>query len=182
MRNPDKTKIIIPKLRIFPKLLLFFLALSIIPLIILGYIANKDSAFTGLESIKITQRMGERNLQSAKEIGKHAIDDSVRQLDEKSTESIEQRTMDLSLTIADFLYERDRDILMLSAFKPDPAKYLEVYLSSDKTVIIPGPWPPKTLRHLTGKILKIRHLGNTGRQSILLRHLKHFTKKSPISI
>lgn len=152
MRNPDKTRIIIPTLRIFPKLLLSFLALSIIPLIILGYTANKDSEFTGLESIKIAQRMGERNLQSAKEIGKRAIDDSVRQLDEKSTESIEQRTMDLALTIADFLYERDRDILMLSAFKPDPAKYLEVYLSSNKTVIIPGPWPPKTLPKNTAPI------------------------------
>lgn len=141
MRNSDKKKTKIPKLKIFPRLVLSFLALSIIPLIILGYIANKDMEATGLESINITQRMGERNLQSAREIGKRAIDDSVRQLDEKSTESIEQRTMDLARSIADFLYERDKDILMLAAFKPDPAKYLEVYRSSSKDVIMPDPLP-----------------------------------------
>ena len=141
MKSSDKIKTKIPKLKIFPKLILSFSALSIIPLIILGYTANKDMAATGLESIDITQRMGERNLQSAKEIGKRAIDDSVRQLDEKSTESIEQRTMDLAHNIADFLYERDKDILMLAAFKPDATKYLEVYRSSDKSVVVPGPWP-----------------------------------------
>jgi len=149
MRSSDKIKIKIPKLKIFPKLILSFLALSIIPLIILGYIANKDMAVTGLESMNITQKMGERNLQSAKEIGEHAIDDSVRQLDEKSTETIEQRTMDLAQSIADFLYERDKDILMLAAFKPDAAKYLKVYLSSNKTAIMPGPWPRKVLQKNT---------------------------------
>ncbi len=143
MQSSNKIKIKIPKLKIFPKLILSFSALSIIPLIILGYTANKDMAATGLESINITQRMGERNLQSAKEIGKRAIDDSVRQLDEKSTESIEQRTMDLAHSIADFLYERDKDILMLAAFKPDATKYLEVYRSSEKSVIVPDPWPRK---------------------------------------
>jgi hypothetical protein len=143
MQNPDKIKTTFPKVKIFPKLLLSFLALSIIPLIILGYIANKDMAATGSESIKVAQSMGERNLESAKEIGKRAINDSVRQLDEKSTESIEQRTMDLAQSIADFLYERDRDIIMLASFKPEATKYLDVFLSSNKDVIIPGPWPRK---------------------------------------
>jgi signal transduction histidine kinase len=143
MRYQDKIKNTLPKLKIFHKLLISFLALSIIPLIILGYIANKDMAVTGLESITIAKSMGERNLQSAKEIGNRAIDDSVRQLDEKSTESIEQRTMDLAQNIADFLYERDRDIIMLAAFKPDAEKYLEIFLSSNRTVIVPGPWPRK---------------------------------------
>lgn len=145
MRNTDEIKIKGPKIKIFHKLFLSFLALSIIPLIVLGFRADKNTADTGLESIDIAQKIGERNLQSAKEIGKQAIQDSVEQLDNKSTEAIELRTMELARRIADFLYERDQDILMLAGFKPDPAKYLEVYHSCKRAVIIPGPWPRESL-------------------------------------
>ena len=100
-----------------------------IPLIVIGYLADKNLEETGLESTSIARGMGERNLGSAKEIGKVAIEDSVRALDEKSTEAIELRTMELAHRIADFLYERDNDILILADVKPDPQKYLEEALT-----------------------------------------------------
>ncbi len=129
------------KPNIFSKLLVSFLALSIIPLIILGYRANSNMAETGLEAITIAQQMGERNLQSAKEIGQRAILDSVWQLDNKSTEAIELRTLELARKIADFLYERDQDVRMLATLKPDAAMYLDLYRLCHREVIVPGPWP-----------------------------------------
>ncbi len=129
---------------IFPKLLLFFLVLSISPLIVMGYMANKNMARTGLESTAVATRMGERNLESAREIGQVAIEDSVHALDEKSTDAIELRTMELASRIADFLYERDNDILVLSSFKPDPERYRLVYLSSVRDVIVPRNVPRET--------------------------------------
>ena len=142
MIKEEKTKG--PILGIFPKLLLFFLTLSMIPLIVLGYMANKNMAETGSESIAIARGMGEKNLGSAKETGKVAIEDSVRALDDKSTEAIELRTMELAHRIADFLYERDKDALILASHKPDPEKYLLVSQSCNRDVIIPGPWPRET--------------------------------------
>jgi hypothetical protein len=55
-------------LGIFPKLLLSILTLSIIPLIVLGYMANKNMAETGSEAIAIARGMGARNLGSAREM------------------------------------------------------------------------------------------------------------------
>lgn len=134
------------KLNIFPKLLLSFLSLSIIPLIILGINASRNMAETGTASISITQQMGEKNLASARAIGEKAITDSVWQLDQKSTEAIELRTVELAGRIADFLYERDRDLLLLAAFEPDPGQFLKVYRASNRDVIVPGPWPREAAR------------------------------------
>ncbi len=126
---------------ILPKLLISFVALSMVPLIIVGYMANANLKETALEAVQNAEEMGERNLQSAKEIGKQVIEDSVRALDRKSTEVIELRTIELAQRIADFLYERDRDILWLVSFEPDPARYLETYFASQKDIIGHGPRP-----------------------------------------
>ena len=127
---------------ILPKLLISFLALSMLPLIIVGYMANKNLKETGLEAVYSAEEMGKRSLQSGKEIGKQAIEDSVRALDNKSTEAIELRTMELAHRIADFLYERDKDILVLASVKPDPKKFLKIFLAGNKDVIQHGQWPP----------------------------------------
>jgi signal transduction histidine kinase len=137
----EKEEVRRPLFGIFPKLLILFLTLSIIPLIVLGYLADRNLAETGSESIAIARGIGEKNLQSAREIGGVAIEDSVRALDEKSTEAIELRTMELAGRVADFLYERDKDILLLASIEPDPQKYLTAYLSCNRDVIEPGPRP-----------------------------------------
>ncbi len=126
---------------IFPKLLISFLMISMIPLIILGYLAERNLAETGAEAIAIARSIGDKSLRSAREIGEVAIDDSVQALDEKSTEAIELRTMELAGRIADFLYERDKDVLLLASMEPDPQKYFTAYVSCNKDVIDPGPWP-----------------------------------------
>ncbi len=123
---------------IFPKLLLLFLALSITPLIVLGYMAGRNMDQTGRESTAIATTMGTENLDAAREIGQLAIEDSVHALDEKATEAIELRTVELAMRIADFLYERDNDIRVLATLKPDSAKYRRVCLSSVRDVIVPG--------------------------------------------
>jgi two-component system, sensor histidine kinase len=123
-------------LGILPKLLISFLVLSVVPLIILGYLADKNLSDAGFQAVLRAEDMGKVNLQAAKDIGKTSIGDSVQALDRKATESIELRTVELAMRIADFLYERDKDILILSSFKPDPEKYLNVYLSLKKDVIV----------------------------------------------
>jgi len=150
----------VPRLRInpfnigiFPKLIVSFLALSIIPMVILGYMADKNLAKTGSESMSMAEDMGERTLGAAAEIGKKAIQDSVRALDAKSTEAIEMRTVETARRIADFLYERDQYLLMLASFEPDSRRYLDVFLSSKRDVIQPGPWPRNGLTEPSSTLL-----------------------------
>ena len=129
------------QIRILPKLLVSFLILSVIPLIILGYIANQNLNDTGLQAVQQAEEMGRLNIQAAKVIGETAIDDSVRSLDRKATEAIELRTVELAMSIADFLYERDNDILVLASLNPDPDSYLHLYKASKKDVVLTGTWP-----------------------------------------
>ena len=132
---------------IMPKLLISFLVLSCAPLIVVGYITDKNLREAGLETTQRAEEMGAKNLMAAKGIGRIAVKDSVRALDEKATAAIEVRTVDLALRIAGFLYERDQDILVLASLPPDPQVYLNVYRSSNRDVIAPGPWPPKETPH-----------------------------------
>ena len=99
---------------ILAKLLVSFLSVSSVPLIVLGYAANKNMNEAGQLAVRQAKEMGVRNLDSAEHIGKRAIVDSVRALDDKSTEAIELRTVELANRIADFLYEREKDLLMMS--------------------------------------------------------------------
>jgi two-component system, sensor histidine kinase len=126
---------------ILSKLLISFLILSVVPLIVLGYFASKNLRDTGWEAVWRAEEMGRLNLQAAEEIGKTAIEDSVQALDRRSTEAIELRTGELAQRIADFLYERDKDIRVLAAVEPDPVKYLNVYLASRRDIIDTDPSP-----------------------------------------
>ena len=125
---------------IFTKLLVSFLVLSVIPLMVLGYMASMNLADTGRQAMSIAREVGETNLEYARRIGTRAIEDSVWELDKKSTEAIEVRTVELAARIADFLYERDRDALLMAAMPPSEDKYLEAYRHFKKEVILPeGP-------------------------------------------
>jgi signal transduction histidine kinase len=132
------------RLGILPKLLISFLVLSIIPLVILGYIAVKNMSDTGLQAVQRAEEMGTANLLAAEDIGKTSIEDSVRSLDNKATEAIELRTVELATRIADFLYERDKDISIVASVRPDPKVYLDIYLASRRDVIITKELPRKS--------------------------------------
>jgi signal transduction histidine kinase len=123
-------------LGILPKLLISYLILSIIPLIIVGYIANKNLRDTGLESVRRAEDLGNENLKAAEDVGKTSITDSVQALDRKATEAIELRTVETAMRIAEFLYERDKDILILASFKPESKNFLDIYLKSNRDVTI----------------------------------------------
>jgi signal transduction histidine kinase len=139
-----KEKMIEKRVRrgILPKMLVSFLLLSIIPLIIMGYAANKNLTDIGGEAVRRGEEMGAKSLNSARKIGGDAINDSVSALDQKSTEAIELRTCELAQRVADFLYERDKDLLLLATFPPEAQRYLQVYQACRRDVTLHGPWPP----------------------------------------
>lgn len=135
----ERLRVRFERMGIFPKLLFGFLFLSIVPLVILGYFANKNLSDTGLQAVQRAEEMGKQNLEAAEEIGMTSIEDSVSALDKKSTEAIELRTVELAARIADFLYERDKDMLILSSLPHDPEKYRHFYSASKRDVVITEP-------------------------------------------
>ena len=129
-------------LGILPKLLISFLGVAIIPLVLVGYMAGKNMQDTGTEAIRGAEQIGAKSLLLAEKTGKRAIEDAIRALDDKATEAIELRTEELARRIADFLYERDQDILVLATIVPDAQAYLQTYRAANREVIVPGEWPP----------------------------------------
>ena len=65
------------RIGILPKLLTSFLIVSVVPLIILGYLANENLVDTGFQAAQKAEEMGRMNMDAAKDIGKTSIEDSV---------------------------------------------------------------------------------------------------------
>jgi signal transduction histidine kinase len=138
---------------ILSKLLLSFLLISSLPLVVLGYIANRNLNETGLLAVQRAEDMGERNLRAAEQIGQTAIADSVRALDDKSTGAIELRTVELARRIADFLYERDKDLLLLASLEPDAETYCNTYRLLNRDVIQDDTTSPALDENSTGDVI-----------------------------
>jgi signal transduction histidine kinase/CheY-like chemotaxis protein len=87
------------------KLLLLFLLVKVIPLIILAIIAWRQCVLLGdlLQDIAVT--------------------DSSAALNSSAVENIERMTTDAALEVAEFLYERDADILYLATLAPSADSY-----------------------------------------------------------
>lgn len=165
-------------LTILPKLLIYFIIVAFVPLTVLGYFGYKNLTDMGGEAARSVEEMGARDLSSARAIGKRAIEDSVIALDAKSTEALELRTVELAQRIADFLYERDKDVLMLAAIAPDDQQYLQVYRACKRDVIVHGPWPPTEPGDKPGQEPAVKWQNPENKQSWRHRPPDDFSRES----
>nr|WP_319393738.1 hypothetical protein [uncultured Desulfobacter sp.] len=115
------------RIGILPKVIIFVTTLIILHFLLLYLFVSEKLEDTNAQIIQRAESMGESYLLSQKLISQVAINDSIKGLDKKSTEAIELRTQELAFRLADFLYERDQDILQLSVITPDPKIYLALY-------------------------------------------------------
>ena len=103
-------------LKLRPKLILIFLLVKIIPIILLTVIA-----LTQITSIGHILR-------------DIAVSDSTKALNDGARESIERMTTDTAAAIADFLKQRDQNILLLANLTPSD----EIYKNfSDNMLTLP---------------------------------------------
>ncbi|MCL2144551.1 MAG: ATP-binding protein [Endomicrobia bacterium] len=87
------------------KLIIIFIAVKIIPLILLTVIAWNQINILGVSLRGI------------------AVSDSAAALNRSATENIERMTTDAAKNVAKFLYERDNDILYLAEITPSETEY-----------------------------------------------------------
>jgi HAMP domain-containing protein len=125
------------KLSILQKLLSIMLILTVVPLVILGALALSDAKDLGLDAADDARTMGEANLASAKEIGQIAVADSGAALDALAQEAIETRAEVEANRIADFLHERDSDVLSAKGL-PLTEEAFRAFLNSKQKDVIYG--------------------------------------------
>ena len=109
-------------LKLRPKLILIFLIAKIIPIAILSVIA-------------LTQIISLGNI--LREI---AVEDSINALNDRSRVNLERMTTDLAAQVANFLYQRDQDILLLSAFVPSDDVYRIFSNNRNSRLVERGEW------------------------------------------
>jgi len=104
------------------KLLTLFLAIKIVPLILIAFIAWVEISSLGTL------------------LQKASIEESTEALNDIATENIERLTTDTAKAIADFLYRRDGDILHLARIQPSWGNYNNFIETHTGKIIDRGEW------------------------------------------
>lgn len=122
------------------KLISIFVLIKVIPLVLLAWFAWHASQQLSEDVSVKAGGMADAMLSSIKSVGKTVTDDSIRALDLRSREAIEALTTDAAKEIADFLYDRDRDIQMAATLEPSEENFRRFLAHRARPLHQHGPW------------------------------------------
>jgi len=125
-------------MKIKAKLILLFIVIKVIPLILILLLS-----LMGIEKLsEIIEKKAQSTLINSMDVLKEtttlAIANSIEALDKKSQESLEVITKNIASNVAEFLYQRDNDILFLSNIDNISEEIITTFYNNKKReVIIP---------------------------------------------
>ncbi|EKE17400.1 MAG: hypothetical protein ACD_10C00469G0002 [uncultured bacterium] len=122
------------------KLITIFVLIKVLPLLLLAWFAWHAAQQLGEEVSLKAGGMADAMLSSIKTVGQTVTDDSIRALDIRSREAIEALTTDTARKIADFLYDRDRDIRMAATLDPSEANFSRFLSARSRALYQHEPW------------------------------------------
>jgi hypothetical protein len=122
------------------KLIAIFVLIKVLPLVLLAWFAWNAARSLGEDVSNQAGAMADATLETLGSVGKTVTDDSIRALDLRSREAIEEMTTDTAKEIASFLYDRDRDILALSDQEPSEAAFARFLDRRTRPVYRHGTW------------------------------------------
>ena len=105
------------------KLILLFVLIKVIPLLLLALLAWQGFSRLGGALTERTEQMADGVRATVGDLAKVMVDESVKALDRQSRDSLERLTTDTALAVADFLHDRDRDILLAASIEPSAENY-----------------------------------------------------------
>ena len=138
------------------KLIALFVLIKIIPLLIISFIAFKGVQKLDEYFLDSTEKLFLDNKKIIKETADNAINDSVKALDKKSQLFLERISYEIANNVANFLYERDSDILFLSKIQMNQEILENFYKSKSREIIIHDDYfyDDKTNNWITNEELK----------------------------
>jgi signal transduction histidine kinase len=122
------------------KLIMIFMLIKVLPLVLLAWFAWHAAQQLGDEVSVKAGGMADAMLSSIKTLGSTVTDDSIRALDLRSREAIEALTTDTAKEIADFLYDRDRDIRLAADLEISESRFRQFLANRSNTLFQHGPW------------------------------------------
>jgi PAS domain S-box-containing protein len=122
------------------KLIIIFVIIKVIPLVLLTIMAWHQANALGRELNRRTRELTVNANSALLNMGKIAVNDSVKALNNFATDDIERISTSMARRVADFLYQRDGDILYAASLVPDETAYRLFVESHRGTLVKPGKW------------------------------------------
>ena len=122
------------------KLIGIFVLIKVVPLLALAWFAAQAISHLGNTVIERTAAMVADTRQVVSLVGNRSTENSIAALDLRSREAIERLTTDTARAVADFLQDRDQDVLQAASLPPDPRAYREFLAQRTRATVEHGPW------------------------------------------
>lgn len=121
MKTQDRWNVI--KFGIRSKLIALFVVIKVVPLILLAYLAWQGVQQLGISLSHETDQLAEEVKTTVADMSTRFAKESVRALDDRAREELERLTTDTARAVADFLHDRDRDILLAATLPTNEQQY-----------------------------------------------------------
>ncbi len=118
------------------KLIVIFILIKILPLLFIAYIAYEGVLKLDMYLNKSTNFLYNQSKEIIINTANASIEDSIKNLDKKSQESLEKISYEIANKIAEFLYERDKDLILLSKLDLNQKVLDSFYESKNKDITI----------------------------------------------
>ena len=122
------------------KLIALFVVIKVVPLILLAYLAWQGVEQLGLSLSQETEQLAEEVRSTVTDMGTRFAKASVQALDDRAREDLERLTTDTARAVADFLYDRDHDILLAATLPINAQQYQKFLDTRTRFITQPGTW------------------------------------------
>jgi len=120
------------------KLIVIFVLIKIIPLLIISYISYQGVMQLDKYIKNSTNYLFDESKNIINETAKFSIDDSIKFLNKKSQLSLERLSYEIANNVAQFLYQRDEDIIFLSKIDINQKVLDDFYKNKNRKIIVHG--------------------------------------------
>jgi signal transduction histidine kinase len=128
------------RLGIRAKLIGLFVIIKVVPLVMLALLAWSGVTSLSSSLAEHTDKLTSDVQTTVNEMGVDFSKESVKALDDRAREELERLTTDTARSVADFLYDRDRDILLVARIEPNEALYRAFVEGRQRNVTEIGRW------------------------------------------
>lgn len=128
------------KLGIRAKLIFLFVLIKVVPLILLALLAWEGVTRLGFGMTERAGSLGSEVRSTVTEMGATFSDSAVIALNDRARAELERLTTDTARSVADFLYDRDHDVLLAAQLNPSEAVYRTFVHSRQRSLTDSGQW------------------------------------------
>lgn len=138
--HENNTHSLFSKMGIRTKLIALFIVIKVVPLVLLALVAWQGLSSLGDEMTQQTEGLTSVVRETVDSMGSRFSKEAESALDRRAQEELERLTTDTARAIADFLYERDEDVLQAARLTPSE-NYYRLFLSGRNRKVVPsGQW------------------------------------------